>query len=405
MPAPVDVAVIGAGIVGLATALTLSQRHRLSLTVIETEKDVALHQTGHNSGVIHAGLYYKPGSQRAKNCVVGREMMYRFCQEHGLPHDRCGKVVVATDPDELPRLEELEKRAVLNGLDGVQKLDAAGIREHEPHCVGIAGLFIPMTGIADYASVARKYAELIRAAGHDILTRHRFLGLKKSGEELILQTTGGDVVARHLINCGGLYADRVARLCAVEPDCEIVPFRGEYYQLVPERRHLVRNLIYPVPDPRFPFLGVHFTRTTEGTIEAGPNAVLALAREGYGWNRISPRDVWQLLTSRAMWSMAAKHWRTGFGEMHRSLSKRAFHRALARLIPELKMEDITPFGAGVRAQALEKNGQLVDDFRIVHAERMIHVLNAPSPAATASLAVGGSIADMAGSQFQLPAAV
>jgi L-2-hydroxyglutarate oxidase len=404
MSEPVDVAVIGAGIVGLATALTLGERHRLSLVVLETEKDVAKHQTGHNSGVIHSGLYYKPGSHRARNCVAGREMMYRFCQEHGIPHDRCGKVVVATDQEELPALAKLEERGRENGLLGMRRLDAAGLREHEPHIAGIAGLWIPETGIVDYVAVAQKYAELIRSRGHQVRTGHQFLGMKRDGNTLVLETTHGTVACRNLINCGGLYSDRVARLCGLDPKLQIVPFRGEYYQLVPERQFLVKNLIYPVPDARFPFLGVHFTRTTDGHIEAGPNAVLALAREGYGWSRISPRDCWQLLRYRGFWSMAAKYWRTGFGEMYRSLSKAAFHRALSRIIPELKMSDIQPFGAGVRAMALEPDGQLVDDFRFVQAERMIHTVNAPSPAATASLAIGQTIADMAAAQFGLKSA-
>jgi L-2-hydroxyglutarate oxidase len=401
MPEPVDIAVIGAGIVGLATALRLGEKYRLSLVVLETEKDIALHQTGHNSGVIHSGLYYKPGSHRARNCVAGREMMYRFCQDQGIPHDRCGKVVVATRNDELPALEELERRGQANGLHGVTRLDAAGLREHEPHVAGIAGLWIPETGIVDYGVVAQKYAELIRGRGHEIRLGHRFTGMKRDGNALMLETTNGPIACRNLINCGGLYSDRVARLCGMEPGLQIVPFRGEYYQLVPARQFLVKNLIYPVPDPRFPFLGVHFTRTVDGHIEAGPNAVLALAREGYGWTKISPRDCWQLVRYRGFWSMARKYWKTGFGEMHRSLSKSAFHHALSRLIPELQKSDIRPFGAGVRAMALEPDGQLVDDFRFVQTERMIHTLNAPSPAATASLAIGETIAGMAAHQFNL----
>ncbi len=397
MPQPVDIAIVGAGIVGLATALALGKR---SLVVLETERDVALHQTGHNSGVIHSGLYYKPGSQRAVNCGIGREMMYRFCQDHGLSHERCGKIVVATREDELAPLAELERRGQANGLNGITRLDAAGLRDREPHVAGLAGLWIPETGIVDYAVVARKYAELIRAQGHEIRLGHRVIAVKRS-TDLIVETTHGEVVCRNLINCGGLYADRVARLCGLDPGLEIVPFRGEYYQIISERQHLVKNLIYPVPDPRFPFLGVHFTRTVHGQIEAGPNAVLALAREGYRWTNVSPRDCWQLVRSRGFWKMAAKFWKTGVGEMYRSLSKAAFHRSLQRLIPELKASDIRPFGSGVRAQALEPNGQLVDDFRFVQAERMIHVLNAPSPAATASLAIGQTIAAMATNQFGL----
>lgn len=403
-----DVAIIGAGIVGLATALKLGERRQLSIVVLETEKDVAQHQTGHNSGVIHSGLYYKPGSHRARNCAVGREMMVRFCEEHGIPHERCGKVVVATREDELPALAELERRGRENGLTKIERLDAGGLREREPHVVGVAGLWVPETGIVDYKQVAAKYAELIRGRGHEIRLGHRFLRLGGSSSpaagpysELILETSAGPVACRNLINCGGLQSDRVARLCGHDPGLQIVPFRGEYYQIVPERQHLVKNLIYPVPDPRFPFLGVHFTRTVHGEVEAGPNAVLALSREGYSWGKISPRDLWQLVRYRGFWSMAGKFWKTGLGEMHRSLSKAAFHGALRRLIPELKITDIRPFGAGVRAQALEPNGQLVDDFRFVQAERMIHVLNAPSPAATASLAIGETIAALAEAQFGL----
>jgi L-2-hydroxyglutarate oxidase len=401
MNTPFDIAVIGAGIVGLATALKLGERKRLSIVVLETENEVAQHQTGHNSGVIHSGLYYKPGSHRARNCAVGRDMMYRFCEEHAIPHERCGKIVVATRDDELPALAELERRGRENGLTKMVRLDAAGIREHEPHVVGIAGLLVPETGIVDYKIVARKYAELIRLAGHEVRLGQRFLGLggPAAGTDLVLETTGGPVACRHLINCGGLQSDRVARLCGHDPGLQIVPFRGEYYQLLPAKQGLVKNLIYPVPDSRFPFLGVHFTRTVHGQIEAGPNAVLALAREGYSWGKISPGDLWQLARYRGFWSMAGKFWRTGLGEMHRSLSKAAFHKALSRLIPELKIGDIRPFGAGVRAQALEPNGQLVDDFRFVQTERMIHVLNAPSPAATASLAIGESIAALAEVQF------
>jgi L-2-hydroxyglutarate oxidase len=403
-----DIAIVGAGIVGLATALALS-RKRGPIVVLETEKDVALHQTGHNSGVIHSGLYYKPGSHRARNCAIGREMMYRFCAEHGIAHERCGKIVVATEAEEIGRLDNLEQRGRENGLDGMIRLDAAGLKGREPYVAGLAGLWIPQTGIVDYPAVARKYAELIRAIGHEVRLDCEFRGLSTpaasssrgagSAADLILQTSTGEIVARHLINCGGLYCDRVARRCGIDPGIQIVPFRGEYYQLVPERRHLVKNLIYPVPDPRFPFLGVHFTRTVHGDVEAGPNAVLALARNGYGWSTISPRDMGQMLFSGGFWRMAMRNWLTGISEVRRSLSKKLFHRSLMRLIPELTIDDIRPFGAGVRAQALTPDGQLVDDFRFVQTERMIHVLNAPSPAATASLAIGETIAEMAHKQF------
>lgn len=399
---PYDVAVIGGGIVGLATALSLTARCQMRLIVLEAEADVAEHQTGHNSGVIHSGLYYKPGSQKARNCTAGREAMVRFCQEHGIAHERCGKIVVAVDPSELPALDELERRGRANGLDGMQRLNAAEIKAHEPHVAGIAGLWVPQTGIVHYRAVAQKYAQLTSAAGGEIQLSARLGRVERRADELILHTSGGEFCARNLINCGGLQSDRIARMCGLDPGVQIVPFRGEYYELVPQRRHLVKNLVYPVPDPRFPFLGVHFTRTTAGTIEAGPNAVLAFRREGYSRWQFSLRDLFGYATYGGFWRMAWKYWKTGLGEMHRSFSKKAFHRALQRLIPELQMGDIQPFGAGVRAQALDRNGALLDDFRFVEAERMIHVLNAPSPAATASLSIGATIAEMAVRNFNLP---
>jgi (S)-2-hydroxyglutarate dehydrogenase len=394
-----DVAIIGGGLVGLATALNLVQRFRISITVLEAELEVAQHQSGHNSGVIHSGLYYKPGSHKARNCTTGREAMIRFCQEHSIPFERCGKVVVAVEEREIPALDELERRGRANGINGIERLTAAQLREHEPHVAGVAGLWVPETGIVDYGVVARKYAELIRAAGATIQLGARLREVERRPDELILHTAAGDVPARQLINCGGLQSDRIARLCGLNPGLQIIPFRGEYYELVPERRALVKGLIYPVPDPRFPFLGVHFTRTIHGGVEAGPNAVLAFRREGYSRWQISPRDLLGYATYRGFWRMAWKHWKTGIGELYRSFSKKAFHRALRRLIPELRLEDLRPFGAGVRAQAVEPSGALVDDFRFVEAERMIHVLNAPSPGATASLSIGATIAEMAAKDF------
>lgn len=399
MSQPYDVAIIGGGIVGAATAMALAQRYHPSLIVLEAEDSLAAHQTGNNSGVIHSGLYYKPGSLKAKNCVVGREAMYRFCQEHGVAHDRCGKLVVAVEESELPRLDELERRGNANGLVGVRRLRAEELRDYEPHVAGIAGLLVPETGIVDYKQVTEKYADIVHKAGGTIQTGSRVISFRRLGDELILTTRRGEVVCRHLINCGGLQCDRVARMCDVNPGLQVVPFRGEYFELVPEKWSLVRNLIYPVPDPRFPFLGVHFTRMIHGGVEAGPNAVLAFRREGYRRTSFSPRDTVQMLAYRGFWRMAWKYWRTGMSEMYRSFSKKAFHRALQRLIPELKLEDITPHGAGVRAQALDPSGALVDDFRFVEAERMIHVLNAPSPAATASITIGQSIAEMAARNF------
>lgn len=396
-----DIAIIGGGIVGMATALALVRRFGLSLVVLETEDRLAGHQTGNNSGVIHSGLYYKPGSQKARNCVAGREAMYRFCQEHGVPHDRCGKLVVAVEERELAALAELERRGLANGLNGVRRLGPEELRTHEPHVRGLAGLLVPETGIVDYVAATAKYGDLVRAGGSEVRLTAQVVGVHSSPDEIVLETRQGDVSVKYLINCAGLYADRVARMCGLDPGLLVVPFRGEYYELVPARQFLVKNLIYPVPDARFPFLGVHFTRMMRGGIEAGPNAVLALKREGYSWGQISGRDLWEMARFRGFWRMAGAHWRMGLSEFYRSLSKHAFHQALQRLIPELRFDDIHPAGAGVRAMALEPSGALVDDFRFVEAPRMIHVLNAPSPAATASLAIGDTIAGMAGKSFDL----
>jgi L-2-hydroxyglutarate oxidase len=397
------IAIIGGGIVGLAAALNLLQRFRVSLIVLEAEAQIAQHQSGHNSGVIHSGLYYKPGSEKARNCADGREAMYRFCAAHGIAHERCGKIVVATQERELPALDELHRRGLANALQGIRKLTGPELKEFEPHVEGIAGLHVPQTGIVDYQEVARKYADLIERAGGVIRTSARLVAVQRHADELILQTAQGEVRCKHLINCGGLQSDRIARLCGLDPGLQIVPFRGEYYALIPEKRALVKGLIYPVPDPRFPFLGVHFTRTVHGEVEAGPNAVLAFRREGYSrWN-FSPRDMSELLGFPGFWKLASNYWRMGMSEMVRSFSKRSFYLSLKRLIPELQAGDIHPFGSGVRAQAVDANGALVDDFRFVRAERMIHVLNAPSPAATASLSIGRTITDMAGREWGLSA--
>jgi L-2-hydroxyglutarate oxidase len=389
-----DVAIIGGGIVGLATAHALTCRG-LNVAVLEAEPTVAAHQTGHNSGVIHSGLYYKPGSLKAVNCAAGREAMYRFCAEHGLPHERCGKLVVATHAGELPALDELERRGTANGLAGLRRLGPDELRQHEPHVAGIAGLFVAETGIVDYVAVARTLARLIEEAGGSVSTGWRLARVRREPDALTLESAHGAAVrARTLVNCAGLQSDRVARLCGVDPGVQIVPFRGEYYELVPERRHLVRNLIYPVPDPRFPFLGVHFTRGVHGNVEAGPNAVLAYKREGYTHADVSLRDLIDMARWPGFWRMALRHVRTGLGEMYRSLVPSAFAAALARLVPEVRLADLRRAGAGVRAQALDRAGRLLDDFHIVAAERMVHVLNAPSPAATASLTIGETVADM-----------
>jgi L-2-hydroxyglutarate oxidase len=396
---PFDVAIIGGGIVGTATAMALARQTTARIVVLEAETRLAAHQTGNNSGVIHSGLYYKPGSLKARNCVEGREAMYRFCAEHVIPHERCGKLVVATSPAELPALDELERRGHANGLQGLRRLRAEELKEFEPAVAGIAGLHVEETGIVDYTAVTEAFARLVGERGGEIWLGARVHGVVRDNGGLSLDTPRGDVRCGYLINCAGLQSDRVARLCGVEPGLKITPFRGEYYELVPERQHLVRNLIYPVPDPRFPFLGVHFTRMIRGGVEAGPNAVLAFRREGYRRTSFSLRDFAELLAYPGFWRMAARHWKMGFGEMYRSFSKRAFVGALRKLIPDLGNEDVHRTGAGVRAQALEPDGSLVDDFRIVEAERTIHVLNAPSPAATASISIGRAIAEMASQHF------
>ena len=396
-----DVAVIGGGIIGMATAMALTSRWRLSLIVLEAANRLAAHQSGHNSGVVHSGLYYRPGSLKARTCVEGREAMFRFCQERGIAHARCGKLVVATRDSELPALEELERRGNANGLQGLQRLGPDEIRKHEPHASGIAGLFVPETGIVDYAQVTLAFAEMATKAGATILTGARVHGVHRRADELLLGTASGEVSCRSLINCGGLQSDRIARMCGLEPRLQIIPFRGEYYELIPERRFLVRTLVYPVPDPEFPFLGVHFTRTIHGRVEAGPNAVLALKREGYRrWN-FSLADTREMASYIGFWRMAWRYRKAGLSEWCRSLSKRAFVKSLQRLVPELGPADVRRAGSGVRAQAVEPTGQLVDDFRIVEAERMIHVLNAPSPAATASISIGAAIANLAAERFDL----
>jgi len=387
--------IVGGGIVGLSTAMHLAKTNQGKIIVIETESDVAQHQTGHNSGVIHSGLYYKPGSAKAKNCADGREAMYQFCAEHGIAHERCGKIVVATNNDEIPRMEELLNRGIANGLTGIRTLCKEELREHEPHVAGIKGLFVPQTGIVNYKDVSKVYQRLITESGGEVQLGCKFVSCKSENSGLVIETSKGTIYANYLINCGGLHSDRIAKACGVEPGVQIVPFRGEYYELHKDKHHLVRNLIYPVPDPRLPFLGVHLTRMVHGGVEAGPNAVLAFRREGYKMWDFSLRDMIGLALSPGFWRMSAKFWKTGIGEFYRSLSKKAFLKALQRLMPELQMEDIYPAGAGVRAQAMAYDGKLVDDFHIVQKERMVHVLNAPSPAATASLAIGKTIAGLA----------
>jgi (S)-2-hydroxyglutarate dehydrogenase len=392
-----NVIIIGGGIVGLGVALEITRRFpHLRLLVLEKEDRVARHQSGHNSGVIHSGLYYKPGSLKARLCVAGAAAMVEFCRENGVPHEVCGKVVVATQTDELPRLEELRKRGEANGLTGLRLIGPEELREIEPHASGLQALVVPSTGITNYAAVCQKYADLVSARGGTVLTSAAATGIRRMPDEIVVETARGAFATTALINCAGLHSDRISRMVGDEPGVMIVPFRGEYYDLVPERASLVRNLIYPVPDPRFPFLGVHFTRRITGSVDAGPNAVLALAREGYRHRDINLRDMASWLAFPGFWRMASQHWRNGLHEWRRSLSKPMFVRALQRLVPEVRENDLVPGGSGVRAQALKPDGGLVDDFQFVPSGKVLHVLNVPSPAATASLTIGKAIVNMAG---------
>ena len=395
-----DIAVIGGGIVGLSFAMQASEQFpHLRLLILEKEQGVAQHQTGHNSGVIHSGIYYKPGSLKARLCVEGARAMVEFCARHGIPHEVCGKIIVATASEEAARLDDLRQRGEANGLTGLEVLGPEAMREIEPHVAGVRGLKVPSTGITDYAQVARKYAEIAVARGAELKTGAGVVGFKNSGAETVIQTRAGDFSARYVVNCAGLYSDRMARLAGHDPEIMIVPFRGEYYDLIPARAGLVRNLIYPVPDPRFPFLGVHFTRRITGTVDAGPNAVLALRREGYKRLDFDLGEAMSTLGYVGFRRMARRLWRNGLAEYRRSLQKSAFVRSLQQLLPELRADDLVPGGSGVRAQAVAPDGNLVDDFRFVPRDRFLHVLNVPSPAATASLPIGREILNMVPQQF------
>lgn len=399
-PRRFDVAIIGAGIVGLSTAREISASFpQLQVGVLEKEPTLAAHQTGHNSGVIHSGVYYRPGSLKARFCVQGAAEMIRFCRTHGIPHEICGKVIVATEDSQKPALDELHRRAAANGVPGVRMLAAREIRDYEPHASGVAALLVPGTGITSFRQVGEKYAELARASGVQIQTSSAVHGIRNGNSEFTIETSSGSYNARFLINCAGLHSDRIARLAGADLPLRIIPFRGEYYELRPERRHLVRTLIYPVPDPRFPFLGVHFTRKVTGGVEAGPNAVLALKREGYTKTAFDPADALDELGFPGFWRMAKKYWKTGFAEMYRSFNKRAFVAALRKLLPEVQEEDLINGSAGVRAQAVDRNGALVDDFQFVTQARALHVCNVPSPAATASLPIGRHIVEVAARDF------
>ena len=397
-----ELLVIGAGIVGLATALEATRRFpRMRVIVVEKEDRVAAHQTGHNSGVIHSGLYYKTGSLKARNCVAGAAAMKRFCQEHGVPYEECGKLVVATGEEEVPRLEALHERGNANGVPGIRVMERDEFREIEPHCAGLRALHVPSTGIVDYTVVAQKYAQLIQEAGGEIFFRAKVVSLRADRDANVIETQAGTFRARYVINCAGLYSDTIARMAGIETNLEIIPFRGEYYEVRPERRHLIRNLIYPVPDPRFPFLGVHFTRRVNGSVEAGPNALLAFRREGYSGAAPDLSEAMETLRFSGFWKMARKYWRMGLAEQYRAWVKPAFARALQKMVPELRESDLAAGGSGVRAQAVDANGNLLDDFYFVHSERMVHVCNVPSPAATASLEIGREIVDMMAGRFEL----
>lgn len=389
-------AIIGGGIVGLATAYQmLKKKPGLKLAVIEKEKSVAAHQTGHNSGVIHSGLYYKPGSLKATNCLRGYDMLIQFCDTYGIPYDLCGKLVVATSEAEIPELEKLYQRGLENGLTRMTKITQQEANAIEPHLKVVAGLNVPYTGIIDYTVVCEKLAELVVEMGGEIFTNHKVEKIQISAAYATIETTVRTFETDMYINCAGLYSDKVAGLTQKSIDTRIIPFRGEYYMLKPEKRYLVKNLIYPVPDPNFPFLGVHFTRMIDGGVEAGPNAVFAFQREGYHMSDVNLEEMFESLAWPGFRKVMMKYWKTGIGEYYRSFSKTAFTKALQKLVPEVQEDDLIPAEAGVRAQACDRFGGLLDDFKIIEESHAIHILNAPSPAATSSLSIGLTIAEMA----------
>ncbi len=395
-----DITIIGGGIVGLATALTLKNSNPdLNILLLEKENELAKHQTGNNSGVIHSGLYYKPGSLKATNCIHGYNLLIDFCRENEIPFDLCGKIVVATEENELPLLENLFVRGQQNGLQNLKKLNREELLEYEPHVAGLAGIFVPQTGIVDYKLVAQKYGDLIQQKGGNIILGEKVLDIQSSEDKSVVVTQKASYTTKLVINCAGLYSDKVARMTVPNLNVKIIPFRGEYYKLRQDKEYLVKNLIYPVPDPNFPFLGVHFTRMAKGGVEAGPNAVLAFKREGYKKSDINFSELGETLAWPGFQKVAAKYWRTGFGEMYRSFSKAAFTKALQKLIPEIVESDLAPGGAGVRAQACDRDGGLVDDFMILEEKKVINVCNAPSPAATSSLAIGETVSKLALARF------
>jgi L-2-hydroxyglutarate oxidase len=391
-----DILIIGGGIVGLATALRLKeQKPELNIALLEKESGIARHQTGNNSGVIHSGIYYKPGSLKATNCINGYHQLLAFCDQHDIKYDLCGKIIVATNEAELPALENVYQRGIENGLNGLKKIGQAEIKEYEPHCSGIRGIVVPQTGIIDYKEVAAKYAELFRKAGGQIFLGEKVTDIRNipgKGSEVI--TENKTYAAKLLVNCAGLFSDKIAAINHKNIDVRIIPFRGEYYKIKEDKKYLVRNLIYPVPDPNFPFLGVHYTRMIDGAVEAGPNAVFAFKREGYKRTDFKMDEFLESVSWPGFRKVALKYWKTGMGEYYRSFSKAAFTKALQKLVPEIQEDDLVPAGAGVRAQACDRTGGLIDDFLILEDEFIINVCNAPSPAATSSLAIGQTIAGM-----------
>ena len=397
-----DIAVIGGGIIGLATAMRLTQEHPdQKVAVIEKESGVARHQTGHNSGVIHAGIYYAPGSQKANFCSTGGRLLREFCDERGIEYEMCGKLIVAINDSEVPGLEELYRRGAENGAEGLELIGPEELREHEPHVAGVKAIWSPNTGIIDFTKVSEAYSIEMRENGGDLITDAEVHSISKSNGSVHIQTGAGDFTARNVINCAGLHADKVARMMDVAIGVRIIPFRGEYFSIRPESAHLVNGLIYPVPDPSLPFLGVHFTKRVNGSVEAGPNAVLALKREGYSKTSFSIADAWDTLTYPGFWRMSMKYWKTGFDEQYRSLVKSVFVKSLQTLVPEITGDDLYAPGAGVRAQVVDDRGALLQDFSIAETEGAIHVLSAPSPGATSSLSISRYIVDMAKESFSL----
>jgi len=408
-----DLTIIGGGIIGLATAYRLNRDFpNLRIIVLEKEETLATHQTGHNSGVIHSGIYYRPGSVKALTCVTGRRALIEFCDQHEIHYTLCGKVIVATQEDEVPRLEELNRKAEANGVPDIEMIGPERLREIEPHCQGVRALHVPGTGIIDFTQVAATYARLFQEAGGTISTGWRVTGITNSVDGFVIETSNDPVETRFMINCAGLFVDRVAAMTpgfatgqsddSPEP-VRIIPFRGEYHRIKPEKHYLVKGLIYPVPDPQYPFLGVHYTPTVHGHLEVGPNAVLAFARQGYRQTDINARDLLGILSFKGFWAMARKHWKTSLPELRRSFDKNAFTRALQQLVPEIQKDDLVYSGAGVRAQAVSASGALIDDFLIAQSKGAVHVLNAPSPGATSSLGIAEKVVGIAAERFELGA--